>query len=71
MLELTNIQEAPWFIVESNDKKVARLNMISHLLDQIPYREIPHEPVELPNRVFNPDYERRTLPTKLYVPKKY
>jgi polyphosphate kinase len=36
-----------------------------------PYNEIQHEPVALPDRVFNPNYERRTLPQELYVPEKY
>jgi polyphosphate kinase 2 len=71
MFERTNIPEAPWYIVEGNDKKRARLNCISHLLDQVPYEEVPHDQVTLPNRKFNPNYERKVLPTHLYVPKKY
>ena len=71
MLERTNIPEAPWYIVEANDKKRARLNCIDHFLQQIPYEPVPHEDVELPDRVFNPDYERRVLPAKLHVPQKY
>ncbi len=71
MLERTNIPEAPWYIVEGNDKKAARLNYISHLLAHVPYQEVPSDPVELPDRVFNPDYERQTLPSELYVPRKY
>ncbi|MEM9278950.1 MAG: polyphosphate kinase 2 [Pseudomonadota bacterium] len=71
MLERTNIPEAPWYIVEGNDKKRARLNCINHLLDQVPYEEVEHDPITLPERVFNPDYERQVLPTELYVPEKY
>ena len=71
MFERTSISEAPWYIVEGNDKKRERLNCMEHILSRIPYREIPHEKVELPERVFNPDYERRTLPDDLYVPKIY
>jgi polyphosphate kinase 2 len=71
MLERTNIEEAPWSIVEGNDKKRARLNCIDHLLRQIPYEEVPHEPITLPDRVFNPDYERKVLPDALYVPPVY
>lgn len=67
----TNIPEAPWYIVEGNDKKRARLNCIHHLLDQIPYEEVPYEPVTLPDRKHNPDYERAVLPPELYVPKRY
>ena len=70
-LARTNIPEAPWFIVEGNDKKRARLNCIAHLLDQMPYEEVPHEEITLPDRVFNPEYERQTLPRELYVPEKY
>ena len=71
MLEHTNIPEAPWYIVPANDKKRARLNCMSHLLSMIPYGEVPHQEVTLPNRVFNPDYERDVLSRDLYVPQKY
>ena len=70
-LERTNIPEAPWFIVEGNDKKRARLNCIGHLLSMLPYEEIPHDAINLPDRVFNPDYERKVLPDELYVPQKF
>ena len=71
MFERTNTKEAPWYIVEGNDKKRERLNCIEHILSKIPYHEIENEKIELPNRVFDPNYERRTLPKKLYVPKVY
>ncbi len=71
MMARTNIPEAPWYIVEGNDKKRARLNCIDHLLGLIPYEAVPHEEVQLPERVFNPDYERAVLPPELYVPAKY
>ena len=71
MMARTNIPEAPWYIVEGNDKKRARLNCIDHLLGQIPYEPVPHEEIRLPDRVFNPDYERAVLPPELYVPRKY
>jgi len=67
----TNIPEAPWHIVEANDKKRARLNCIAHLLDQIPYQDVEHVDITLPERVFNPSYERRVLPDELYVPARY
>jgi polyphosphate kinase len=71
MFERTNIPGAPWYIVEGNDKKRARLNCITHLLSLIPYQDVPHEAIGLPDRVFDPDYERRTLPKELYVPERY
>jgi polyphosphate kinase 2 len=71
MFDRTNIPEAPWYIVEGNDKKRARLNCISHLLSLLPYEPVPHEEVSLPERVFNPDYERAVLPPELYVPQRF
>jgi polyphosphate kinase 2 len=71
MFHRTNIPEAPWYIVEGNDKKRARLNCISHLLSLLPYEPVPHEEVSLPERVFNPDYERAVLPPELYVPQRF
>jgi polyphosphate kinase 2 len=71
MFTRTNIPEAPWYIVEGNDKKRARLNCIDHLLQQVPYEPVPHQDIALPDRVFDPNYERKTLPPELYVPQKY
>jgi len=71
MFARTNIPEAPWFIVEGNDKKRARLNCIDHLLKQVPYTAVPHNEIALPHRNFDPHYERKTLPHELYVPQKY
>jgi polyphosphate kinase len=70
-LERTNIPEAPWWIVAGDDKKRARLNCIRHLLGQVPYTDVPNDPIALPDRVFNPDYERKVLPDELYVPEVY
>ena len=71
MLERTNIPEAPWWVVAANDKKKARLNCISHLLTQIPYQEIEHPEITLPERVHNPDYLRGPVPKDMYVPEIY
>jgi hypothetical protein len=71
MFARTNIPEAPWYIVEGNDKRRARLNCISHLLTLIPYEEVPHEDIQLPERVYNATYERAVLPRELYVPENY
>jgi polyphosphate kinase 2 len=67
MLERTHILEAPWWIVEADDKKRARLNCIAHLLDQIRYQEIHREPVVLPPRIHNPEYHRGPIPKEMYV----
>ena len=71
MFARTNIREAPWWIVEGDDKKRARLNCMNHLLRIVPYSEVPHEAPELPERVFNPNYERSVLPAELYVSQEY
>ncbi len=71
MLERTHSDIAPWWIVEADDKKRARLNCIAHLLDQIPYAEVERAPIALPQRVHAPDYIRATVAKSLYVPAKY
>ncbi|MCC7254241.1 polyphosphate kinase 2 [Hyphomicrobium sp.] len=71
MLERTHIPEAPWWIVEADDKKSARLNCISHLLAQVPYREVDRAGIVLPERVHNPDYIRGPVPPEMYVPDLY
>ncbi|MBS0234281.1 MAG: polyphosphate kinase 2 [Proteobacteria bacterium] len=71
MLERTHIPEAPWWVVHADDKKRARLNCIHHLLNQIPYQEVPRPPVVLPQRVHHPDYHRVPVPDEMYVPSIY
>src|SRR5271168_788952 len=58
MLERTHIPEARWWVVEGVDKKKARLNCIHHLLQQVPYQDVPHQPIVLPEREHKPDYAR-------------
>jgi polyphosphate kinase len=50
MLSATDIKEAPWYIIGSDDKKRARLNCISHFLSMVPYEKVPHPKVKLPAR---------------------
>jgi polyphosphate kinase len=71
MLERTHIPEAPWWIVQANDKKKARLNCIAHLLSQIEYQEVPHPPIDLPPREHHNDYVRHPAPTEMLVPAIY
>ena len=68
MLEKTHTPSSPWWLVAANDKKKARLNCINHLLSQIPYQEIDHPMITLPERVHNPDYLRGPVPPEMYVP---
>ena len=58
MFSHTHIPEAPCYTVESDDKRRARLNCISHILDTIDYEDVLPEPIELPPRPPQEDYER-------------
>lgn len=71
MLERTHIPEAPWWVVQAVDKKKARLNCISHILDSMPYQEVEREEVVLPERTRHPDYVRHPIPDSMYVPERY
>lgn len=71
MMERTHIAEAPWWIVEAVDKKRTRLNCIRHLLTQVPYDVVTHDPVVLPSREHHPDYSRQPLPQDMFVPAIY
>ncbi|PRC93277.1 polyphosphate kinase 2 [Solimicrobium silvestre] len=71
MLERTNIAEAPWWLVQANDKKKARLNCIHHLLAQMPYEEITHQAITLPQRERHEDYERLPMSSDIIVPEVY
>ena len=71
MFERTHIPEAPWWVVEGNNKKRARLNCIAHLLEQIPYVEVPREEVDLPDRKRDDEYYREPIPDDMYVPSRY
>ena len=71
MFERTHIPEAPWWVVEGNNKKRARLNCVAHLLEQIPYKEVPRDEVELPERKRDDEYYREPIPDDMYVPPRY
>ena len=71
MLERTHIPEARWWVVPADDKKNARLNCIDHLLRQVPYAEVPHAEVSLPDRERHEDYVRHPVPESMIVPARY
>ena len=71
MLERTHIEEAPWWVVQAVDKKRARLNCISHILESLPYTEVERPEVILPERTRHPDYVRHPIPEAMYVPERY
>ena len=67
MFEATDTPWAPWFVVRSDDKKKARLNVISHLLKQIPYEEVPRDKIKLPKRQKADGYKAPNYPYK-FIP---
>jgi polyphosphate kinase len=72
MLEATDTEFAPWYIVPSDDKRRARLNCISHLLSLIPYKKVSRKKVKLPQRSKEGAYDdEATLKTRRFVPAKY
>lgn len=71
MFKRTHSDESPWWVVPANNKKKARLNCMAHLLGQVPYQEVPQDPVNLPERERHEDYERNELPHEVIVPQVY
>jgi polyphosphate kinase len=67
MFVATDTPWAPWFVARSDDKKRARLNIISHMLNSIPYEEVPREKVKLPKRQAAEDYRETDYPFK-FIP---
>jgi len=71
MMAYTDIKQAPWYVVNADDKKRARLNCIAHLLGLIPYQDLTPEPIELPPRQENKGYVRPPLEDQTFVPQVY
>jgi polyphosphate kinase len=70
MFEATDTPWAPWFVVKSDDKKRARLNLITHLLSRIPYKKVKRDDVKLPDRGKARGYRETDYPFK-FVPEKF
>ena len=64
MFAATDTDFAPWYVVRSDDKRRARLNIITHLLKQIPYKELPREKIKLPKRQKQGGYREPNYPFK-------
>ncbi len=72
MFDATDTKHAPWYVVRSDDKRRARLNCISHILDLIPHKKLPHDKVELPKRRTKHRYDdQATLKGRKFVAEKY
>jgi len=69
VIEVTDTGFAPWFVVKTNDKRRGRLNLITHLLEQIPYKQAPREKVKVPEsqkagKYRDPDYLYKFVPER-------
>jgi polyphosphate kinase 2 len=71
MFAHTDIKQAPWHVVNADDKKCARLNCIHHLLSQIPYEDLTPEPINLPPRQAEAGYVRPPITDQTFVPEVY
>jgi polyphosphate kinase 2 len=70
MFAYTDTKESPWWVVEADDKRTARLNLISHLLEQVPYGQVAKEKIKLPPRQQRA-YERPPANTQNFVPTRF
>jgi polyphosphate kinase 2 len=71
MFAVTDIGEAPWYTIESDDKRAARLNCITHVLDQIPYQDALPGPIELPPRPKQHRYKRPPKDQHVVIPQHF
>jgi polyphosphate kinase 2 (PPK2 family) len=70
MFSATDTSWAPWFVVRSDDKQRARLNIIRHLLKHVPYKDVPRDEIKLPKRQKRGGYEEPNYPFR-YVEEKF
>jgi polyphosphate kinase 2 len=71
MFHYTDTKQAPWYVVQADDKRRARLNCISHLLEQIPSQDLTPEPIRLPPRRDDGGYVRPPISDQTFVPDRY
>jgi len=72
MLDATDTKNAPWYVVRTDDKKRARLNIIAHILDQIPYKQVPRKRIKLPKRSNKGAYDdRKSLQGRRFIRERY
>jgi polyphosphate kinase 2 len=71
MFKFTDTKQCPWYIIESDDKKKARLNCITHILRTIGYKDVTPEPIKFPDRKIDSNYIRPPMSEFTYVPEVY
>ena len=67
MMQYTDTRQSPWYVVPSDDKKRARLNCISHIINKVPYEDILPDPIDLPPRKDHGGYERPPFDEQTFV----
>lgn len=74
MFAVTDIKQAPWYVVNAEDKETARLNVIRHLLSLVSYQDMTPEPLKLPaldkTKYIRPPFEEQNFITQIYRPKR-
>ena len=71
MFEFSDTPDSPWYVVDADDKYCARLNVITHFLARIPYKDLTPEPIELPPRQKAGKYERPPIDSQKWIPRIY
>jgi polyphosphate kinase 2 (PPK2 family) len=71
MFAHTDIKQAPWWVVRSDNKKRARLNVIHHLLSMVPYEDLTPEPIVLPARQTDTGYVRPPMADQTFIPEPF
>jgi len=71
MFKYSDLKQAPWYVVEADNKRRARLNCISHLLSLIPYKDLTPNPMELPPRKERKAYVRPPITDQTFIPERY
>ena len=71
MFSKTHIPDAPWFTVEANDKRRARLNCLHHIVSKVPWEDMTPPAIEMPKRPSQGDYKRPPFNEQFFVPNRY
>jgi hypothetical protein len=70
MFAYTDLKHSPWYVINADDKRRARLNCISHLLSMVPYKDLTPKPIKLPP-LHKKGYVRPPITDQTFVPERY
>jgi hypothetical protein len=68
MFKYTDLPDSPWWVVQADNKRRARLNCLAHLLSCVAYKDLTPEPIKMPKRSKHADYERPPMTEQRFVP---